>query len=110
MTRILVIVGIVAALLVATNPSRDELNDWAKTYVMKRVEAEAQKRGEKLDEGSAVWGGAIAELLLVHMPIERWNLLVLSIYQVKLPPEEPGEERTCSIVGVAGQFIPLSGC
>ncbi len=110
MTRILVIVGIVVALLVATNPSRDELNDWARTYVMKKIEAEARKSGQGLDDGSATWGGAIAELFIAHMPIERWNLLVLSIYQVELPPEKAGETRTCSIVGVAGQFIPLSGC
>jgi Domain of unknown function (DUF4359) len=111
MTRILVIVGIVAALLVATNPSRAELNDWAKVFVIKKVEAEARKQGESLNGENAAWGGAIVELLIAHMAIERHNFLVFSIYDIELPPAaQTNNEQYCEILGVGGQFIPVSGC
>jgi hypothetical protein len=100
---------IVAGLLIATNPSRDDFNSWAQTYAKKKIEQEAAKRGEKLDEGESAWGGAIAGLIITHMPIERRNFLAFSIYSVTLPAGTTKSD-SCSVLGVAGQFLPLGEC
>lgn len=111
MGRGLIVLILIVVVLVATNPSRAELNDWARTYVARKIEAEARKRGEDPNDGSALVGGAIAGFVITNMPIERRNLLVLSIYEIKLPARaESGEEKSCSVLGIAGQFVALSGC
>jgi len=109
MTRILVVAGLIAALLIATNPSRDDFDSWAQTFAMHKIEQEAAKRGEKLGEGEAAWGGALAGLILAHMPIERTNLLVFSIYHVTLPAGYV-DDNECAVLGIAGQFVPLGDC
>ena len=109
MTRILVVAGLIVALLIATNPSRDDFNSWAQTFAKHKIEKEAAKRGEKLGEGESAFGGAIAGLILAHMPIERTNLLVLSIYHVTLPAGYV-DDNECQVLGVAGQFLPLGDC
>jgi hypothetical protein len=43
------------------------------------------------------------------MPIERQNLLAFSIYRVRLP-QDNGEEKVCSVLGIAGQFVALGEC
>ena len=45
MSRWLIGLLVVGALLVATNPSRAEFNAWAQTWVVKKIEDEARKRG-----------------------------------------------------------------
>jgi hypothetical protein len=109
MNRLLLGAVIVGALLVATNPSRAEFNSWAQSYVMKKIEAEARKRGQDPNDGSAQFGGAIAGLVISNMPIERRNFLAFSLYGVRFP-DDKGGEKNCSIVGIAGQFVPLGGC
>lgn len=100
---------IVAGLLVATNPSRDDFNAWAQTYATKKIEQEARKQGQELNEGDSAFGGAIAGLIITHMPIERYNFLAFSIYSVKLPAGYTKGD-SCSVLGVAGQLIPLGEC
>jgi hypothetical protein len=109
MNRLLVFAVLIGALLVATNPSRAEFNAWAQTYVVKKIEDEARKRGEDPHDGSAQFGGAIAGLFISNMPIERQNLLAFSVYRVRLP-EQNGGEKDCKFLGVAGQFLPVGGC
>lgn len=109
MNRLLIAALVVGALLVATNPSRAEFNSWAQTYVVKKIEDEARKRGDDPNDGSSQLGGAIAGLFISNMPIERQNFLAFSLYRIKLP-EGNGEEKNCSVLGLAGQFLPLGGC
>ena len=109
MSRILIVLVLILALLVGTNPSRTEFNAWAQNHVARKIEEEARKRGEDPNDGSSQIGGAIAGFLIANMPIERTNLLAFSIYSFKLPNNQ-GEERQCRFVGIAGQFVPVSKC
>lgn len=109
MTRVLLVVAVVLALLVVTNPSRAEFNAWAQTWVVKKLEEEALKEGRDPRDGSSQFGGALAGLIIPALPIERRNFLAFSIYSLKLP-EGNGREKTCSVLGVVGQFVPLGEC
>ena len=71
MSRILVALVLILALLVGTNPSRTEFNAWAQSHVAKKIEEEARKRGEDPNDGSSQIGGAIVGFLISNMPIER---------------------------------------
>ena len=109
MSRLLLGLLIIGALLVATNPSRAEFNAWAQNYVAKKIEAEARKQGEDPNDGSSQIGGAIAGLVISNMPIERRNFLAFSLYGVRFP-DDKGGDKSCSVVGIAGQFLPLGEC
>lgn len=109
MNRLLLGVLLAGALLVATNPSRAEFNSWAQTWVVGKIEDEARKRGEDPHDGSSQFGGAIAGFFISNMPIERQNFLAFSIYRINVPKGE-GQEKNCSVLGVAGQFLPLGSC
>lgn len=109
MNRVWLAVALVLGLLVATNPSRDDFNAWAQTFAKTKIEEEARKRGESLGEDESAWGGAIAGLILAHMPIERTNLLIFSIYHITLPAGYT-EDNSCRVLGIAGQFVPLGEC
>ena len=109
MSRLLIVLALVAAVLVATNPSRAELNEWAKTWVVKKIQDEAIKHGQDPNDGSALFGGAVAGLFIANMPIERQNFLAFSIYRLRLP-EGNGGEKSCNVLGVAGQFVALGEC
>ena len=109
MNRLLIGVLIVVALLVVTNPARTEFNAWAQTYVVKKIEDEARKRGDDPNDGSSQIGGALAGLLISSMPIERQNFLAFSLYRIDVPKGN-GEQKSCSVLGIAGQFLPLGGC
>ena len=105
----LIVLALVAALLMATNPSRVEFNAWAQTWVVKKIEDEARKQGEDPDDEASRLGGTLAGIFLPHLPINRQNYLAFSIDSLDLP-EGNGRERTCSVLGVAGQFVPLGEC
>lgn len=109
MTRVLLVVALVLALFVVTNPSRAEFNAWAQTWVVKKIEEEAVKEGRDPRDGTSQFGGALAGLIIPALPIERRNFLAFSIYSMKLP-EGGGREKTCSVLGIAGQFVPLGEC
>ena len=109
MSRILIGLVLIIALLVGTNPSRSDFNTWAQSHVARKIEQEARKRGEDPHDGASQFGGAIAGFLISNMPIERTNLLAFSLYSFRLPGRQ-GEERTCRFVGIAGQFLPLGKC
>jgi len=109
MSRVLIVLALVVALFVITNPSRAEFNAWAQTWVVKKLEEEAVKQGQDPRDGSSQFGGALAGLIIPALPIERRNFLAFSIYSLKLP-EGNGREKTCSVLGIVGQFVPLSDC
>lgn len=108
MTRFLLGLIIVGGLLAATNPSRVEFNGFVQTYVAKKVEEQARKRGEDNPDSAGQIGGALIGLILPALPIERRNFLAFSIYDVHLSKGDPS--KTCSFLGVAGQFVPLGEC
>jgi hypothetical protein len=108
MRTVLLVLALVLGLLVVTNPSRAEFNSWAQTWVVKKIEEEARKRGEDPNDGASQFGGTIAGFIIPNLPIERRNFLAFSIYSLKIP-EDRGE-KTCSVLGVVGQFIPLGEC
>ena len=109
MNRVLIAVLITGAVLIATNPSRAEFNAWVQTYAVKKLEAEARKHGQDPNDGGAQLGGAIAGLIVSNMPIERQNFLAFSLYSVRLP-EGNDAEKSCSVLAVAGQFMPMGEC
>ncbi len=109
MNRWLLALVIVGGLLTATNPARPEFNGWAQSYVARKIENEAVKRGQDPNDGSSQFGGAIAGFVIASMPIDRQNYLAFSIYTIKFP-NESGGERACRIIGIAGQFFPLGEC
>ncbi len=109
MSRLLIGILAVGALLVGTNPSRSDFNTWAQNYVAKEIEAEAVKHGEDPNDGRGQVGGAIAGFIVASMPIERQNYLVFSFYRIKLPSDD-GQEKICTFLGIAGQFVPTQGC
>ena len=109
MSRLMIGVLVVVALLVATNPARSEFNAWAQTYVVKKIEDEARKRGDDPNDGSSQLGGALAGLLISNMPIERQNYLAFSLYRIEFPKGD-GEGKSCSVLGSAGQFLPVGEC
>lgn len=108
MNRWLLGLVVVAGLLTATNPARPDFNSWAQNYVAKKMEEEAVKRGQDPNDGSSQLGGVIAGFVIANMPIERQNYLAFSIYTIEFPGENG--EKSCSIIGVAGQFLPLGAC
>jgi hypothetical protein len=109
MSRLVVFLLVAGALLVGTNPSRAEFNAWAQTWVVRKIDEEARKRGENPDEGASQIGGAIAGLVISHMPIERRNFLAFSVYNLKIP-DDSDRDRSCNVLGIAGQFVPLGSC
>jgi hypothetical protein len=109
MSRLFLGILVIGALLVATNPSRTDFNTWAQSFVAKKIEEEAIKRGENPNDGRREFGGAIVGFFVSNMPIDRQNYLLLSLYTIKLPNDN-GAEKSCTFLGVAGQFIPTKGC
>jgi len=109
MRAFLLVLALVLAVLVATNPSRAEFNDWAKNWVVRKIEHEARKHGEDPNDGSSQLGGAIAGFIISAMPVERQNLLAFSIYRIRLP-QDNGDEKVCSVLGIAGQFVAMGDC
>jgi Domain of unknown function (DUF4359) len=109
MNRLMLGLVLLGGLLVATNPTRSDFNTWAQSYVAKKIEEQAAKRGEDPNDGRSQIGGTIAGLIVANLPIERQNYLALSLYRIKLPSEN-GEEKVCSFLGIAGQFLPVGGC
>ena len=108
MTRLLLGLLVIAALLAATNPSRVEFNGYVQTYVAQKIEDQARKRGEDNPDGAGQIGGALLGLVLPALPIERRNFLAFSIYDLHLSKSDTS--KSCSFLGIAGQFMPLGEC
>ena len=108
MTRLLLGLIVIGALLAATNPSRVEFNGYMQTYVARKIEDQARKRGEDNPDSAGQIGGALLGLVLPALPIERRNFLAFSIYDLHLSKSDAS--KTCSFLGVAGQFLPLGEC
>jgi hypothetical protein len=108
MMRLLLGLAVVGGLLAATNPSRAEFNGFVQSYVASKIEEEARKRGEENPDSAGQIGGALLGLVLPALPVERRNMLLFSIYDVRLSPNDAS--KNCSFLGIVGQFLPLGEC
>ena len=99
----------VIALLVATNPSRAEFNDWIMQYTMQKVRDDAKAQKREVDWVDRLVGGYSSGWVVSQLPVARSNYLVFSIYRVDLPQDVRGEFPGC-VVAVAGQFIARASC
>ena len=111
MSKILILVVAIVALLVATNPSRAEYNDWVEQFAIAKLQRDAQARKEQVSWSERMFGGASAGMIVRNIPVSRRNFVVFSIYHLDLP-EGFGEADgfpEC-VIGVAGQFLRLHVC
>jgi hypothetical protein len=95
----------VAALLVATNPTRAEFNDWLMQYAAQKVGDEARSAKRDIGWGERVVGGYSTGWMLSALPVARSNYVVFSIYRIDLPADLKGQFPAC-VLAVAGQFLP----
>ena len=107
-TLVLIVVAVVA-LLVATNPTRGEFNDWLMQYASWKVKDAARVEKREIGWGERLVGGYSTGLVLSNAPVARSNFLVFSIYRIDLPQEVRGEYPSC-VIAVAGQFLPRNSC
>jgi hypothetical protein len=109
MRTILFLVVALIALLVATNPTRAEFNDWIMQYAVQKVRDVGRAQKREVGWSERLIGGYSTGWVISNLPIARSNYLVLSIYRVDLPPEIRGDFPGC-VFAVAGQFIPRNSC
>ena len=103
-TFLLVLVGVIA-LLVATNPSRGEFNDWVMQYAAQKARDDAARQKHDVTWGERMVGGYSTGWVLSALPVARSNYLVLSIYRIDVPQELRRDFPSC-VLAVPGQFIP----
>jgi hypothetical protein len=111
MSKILFLVVALVALLVATNPSRGEYNEWVEQFAIGKLERDAAARKEQVSWTERVFGGASAGLIVRNIPVARRNFVIFSVYRLDLP-EGFGEAEgfpEC-VIGIAGQFIRANVC
>ncbi|MBI1212121.1 MAG: hypothetical protein GC190_11705 [Alphaproteobacteria bacterium] len=111
MSRLLLVFAGVIALLVATNPSRSEYNDWVEQFAVGKIERDAAARKEQVSWTERMFGGASAGLIVRNIPVYRRNFVVFSIYRLDLPEGfGDAEGFPACVIGVAGQFVRASVC
>ena len=111
MSKIFFLLVAIVALLVATNPSRAEYNDWVEQFAIGKVQRDALARKEQVSWSERMFGGASAGMIVRNIPVSRRNFVLFSIYHLDLP-EGFGEADgfpECA-VGVAGQFVRMHVC
>jgi hypothetical protein len=109
MRTILLLLVAVVVLLVATNPTRGEFNDWIMQYAAQKVRDDARAQKRDVSWGERMVGGYSTGWVISKLPVARSNYLVFSIYRVDLPQDVRGEFPGC-VIAVAGQFIPRNSC
>jgi hypothetical protein len=109
MRTVLFLVVAVIALLVATNPSRGEFNDWIMQYSVQKVSDVGRAQKREVDWSERLIGGYSTGWVISNLPVARSNYLVFSIYRIDLPQDVRGEFPGC-VIAVAGQFLPRTSC
>ena len=96
---------VIAVALYATNPTKQEFNEFMSKQVRQKV---AEKSGEQNFITNLVAGVAGT---MVSEVSERKDYLVFSTYKVDLSAVRMfgGEYKDLQFLGIGGQFIPLSG-
>jgi hypothetical protein len=105
MRTILLLLVAVVVLLVATNPTRGEFNDWIMQYAAQKVRDDARAQKRDVSWGERMVGGYSTGWVLSSLPVARSNYLVFSVYRIDLPQELKRDFPSC-VLAVAGQFIP----
>ena len=111
MSKALFLVVAIIALLVATNPSRGEYNDWVEQFAIGKLERDARAQKQQVSWTERMFGGASAGMIIRNLPVARRNFVIFSIYHLDLQ-EGFGEADgfpECT-VGIAGQFMRMSWC
>jgi hypothetical protein len=111
MSKILFLFVAVIALLVATNPSRAEYNEWVEQFAIGKIQRDAAARKEEVSWTERMFGGASAGMIVRNVPVARRNFVIFSVFYLDLP-EGFGEAEgfpEC-VIGVAGQFIRAKVC
>lgn len=111
MSKILFLFVAVIALLVATNPSRNDYNLWIEQFAIGKIERDAAARKQEVSWTERMFGGASAGMIVRNVPVIRRNFVIFSIYHLDLP-EGFGEAEgfpEC-VIAVAGQFIRAKVC
>jgi len=101
---VFLVVGLVT-LLVATNPSRGEFNDWVMQYAAQKARDDARAQKREISWGERMVGGYSTGWVLSSLPVARSNFLLFSFYRIDLPQDLRGDYPSC-VLAVAGQFIP----
>ncbi len=109
MRTILFVVVAIVTLLVATNPTRGEFNDWIMQYAVEKAKDDARVQKRDVGWGERVVGGWSTGWVISNLPVARSNYLLFSIYRVDLPQEVRGEFPGC-VIAVAGQFVARNSC
>ena len=109
MRSILFLVVALIALLVATNPTRAEFNDWIMQYAVQKVRDVGQTQKREVGWSERLIGGYSTGWVISNLPVARSNYLVFSIYRVDLPQDIRGDFPGC-VIAVAGQFIARNSC
>ena len=111
MSKILFLVVAVIALLVATNPSRADYNEWVEQFAIGKIERDAAARKEQVSWTERMFGGASAGMIVRNIPVERRNFVLFSIYHLDLPQGFGDADGfpEC-VIGVAGQFLRMHVC
>ena len=109
MRTVLFVLVAVITLLVATNPTRGEFNDWIMQYAVQKVRDDARAQKREVDWSERIIGGYSTGWVISNLPVARSNYLLFSIYRVDLPQDVRGEFPGC-VIAVAGQFIARPSC
>ena len=113
MNRWLIGLAVIGIVLAATNPSRQDFNDWAVRYTAHKIDEQALKEGRQATNNERVVGGALVGLVVTNMPIKRRNFVLFSIYSLDSDIVQPGSDGEgfpgCAI-GIATQFIGFNKC
>ena len=113
MTKWLVAVAAIVILLIATNPSRRDFNDWAVRYTANKIDQQARKEGREASSSERVVGGALVGLVVSNLPVKRQNFVLFSIYSLDSDVIQSGdgtENFPGCAVGIGGQFVGFKKC
>jgi hypothetical protein len=111
MSKTLFLLVAVVALLVATNPTRADYNDWVEQFAIGKLERDAQAQKQQVSWAERTFGGASAGVLVRNMPVARRNFVIFSLYSLDLPEgfgDDDGLPKC--VVGIAGQFMRMHVC
>ena len=101
-----IIMLILAAVLFATNPDKDDFKEYMAAKIKEEIVKETRDKGEvagifkPFAEGLAELGGALGTTFT-----ERDNYYLFSIYTFQLPSNP--DEKPVKFLGIAKQFIEL---
>ncbi len=98
MKKVLIALGIIAFLLVVTNPDHDDFGDWIQKRVEKEIQKEIGKDLGKDNPFTDLIKGAAGLTKFISKAATRDNYYLFSVYTL-------GKDK---FLGIGGQFVPLN--